>query len=427
MSSLLPLASYNLELKPFTPQPCQAEDFPVTVRITLASIDPESVDDKNEPSTLRILKKSAVFSDDESDDESDDDECNDDECDGCEKNTEKNGENDDDKNEDEDESDDDDDDDVEDDEAVEEHIICTLSPKTQYQQSLDLTILPDEEVFFVVTGSYTVHLTGNYVEHPNDDDEDDYVHGGSSDEYDSDEYDLTPDEDEIVDEEIDYDLDELDNVEDVEGKIEELVEEDEKMNEKKREAESEQETKSKKAKKEKSVKFNKELEQGPTGPAAEKVKAKKDVPEEKKKSEKKETKKDEKKVEKKDEKKTEKKEEKKVEKKKAVKTLPGGVIIEDKTIGTGPVCKKGQKVGVRYIGKLKNGKVFDKNTSGKPFHFGLGKGEVIKGWDVGVAGMAVGGERRIVIPAPMAYGSQKLPGIPANSELTFDVKLISIK
>lgn len=52
---------------------------------------------------------------------------------------------------------------------------------------------------------------------------------------------------------------------------------------------------------------------------------------------------------------------------------------------------------------------------------------MIKGWDVGVAGMAVGGERRIVIPAPMAYGSSKLPGIPANSELTFDVKLLSIK
>ena len=82
---------------------------------------------------------------------------------------------------------------------------------------------------------------------------------------------------------------------------------------------------------------------------------------------------------------------------------------------------------MRYIGKLKNGKVFDKNTSGKPFTFKLGQGEVIKGWDIGVAGMAVGGERRIVIPAPYAYGKQALPGIPANSELTFDVKLVSMK
>jgi FK506-binding nuclear protein len=418
MSGLLPLASYNLELKPFTPQPCQAEDFPITVRITMASIDPEAVDEKKEPSTLRILKKSAIFADEgcadgcEHDSEDDDEDEDEEEQEETE---EKKIENDEDSNDDDE---DDDDDEVEDDEAIEEHVICTLSPKTQYQQSLDLTILPDEEVFFVVTGSYTIHLTGNYVDHPNDEDEDDYVYGTDEDDYDSeddDEYDLTPDEDEIIDEEIEYDLDELDNVEDIEGKIEELIEEDEK-NSKKREAESKSEAKeSKKAKKEKSVKFNKDLEQGPTGPAAEK---------ELKKQEKKETKKEEKKESKKELKKEVKKEEKK---KPAVKTLPGGVIIEDKTVGTGPVCKKGQKVGVRYIGKLKNGKVFDKNTSGKPFHFGLGKGEVIKGWDVGVAGMAVGGERRIVIPAPMAYGSQKLPGIPANSELAFDVKLLSIK
>lgn len=423
MSALLPLASYNLELQPFAPQPCQTEDFPITVRLTLASIDPEPVDTKKEPSTLRILKKSPVFSgeaddDDEDEDEDDEDDESDEEMEDDNENT-KGKQN----SESEGDSDDDDDDEIEDDEAIEEHVICTLSPSTQFQQTLDLTILPDEEVFFVVTGSYTVHLTGNYVEHPNDEDEDDYIYGdGSDDEYDDDEYDLTPDEDEI------YDLDDLNNVDDIEGKIEELVEDDEK-NLKKRESEQadEKETKKqKKEKKEKTVKFNKELEQGPTGPAAEEKKAeKKETKKESKKEEKKEEKKESKKEEKK---KAEKKEVKKEEKKKpAVKTLPGGVIIEDKTFGTGPVCKKGQKVGVRYIGKLKNGKVFDKNTSGRPFHFGLGKGEVIKGWDIGVAGMAVGGERRIVIPAPMAYGSQKLPGIPANSELIFDVKLLSIK
>lgn len=429
MSGLLPLASYNLELTPFSPQPCQSDDFPITVRITLASIDPEPVDDKKEPSTLRILKKTAVFGDDESDDESDDDESDDDSsddeeeedceksCDGCDtkdkkdKKKKKNDEEVDEDDEDDDEDDDDEDDEDLDDEGVEEHVICTLSPASQFQQTLDLTILPDEEVFFVVTGSYTIHLTGNYVDHPNDEDEDDYVYGTDEEDYDDDEYDLTPDEDEIIDDELEYDLDELDNVEDIEGKIEELVEEDEK-NSKKREAEEAEESESKKskkdkkAKKEKTVKFNKDLEQGPTGPAAEKESSKASKKEQK--EQKKEAKKEEK-------------------KKPAVKTLPGGVIIEDKTIGTGPVCKRGQKVGVRYIGKLKNGKVFDKNTSGRPFHFGLGKGEVIKGWDVGVAGMAVGGERRIVIPAPMAYGSSKLPGIPANSELTFDVKLLSIK
>ena len=438
MASLLPIASYNLELKPFSPQPCQNENFPVTVRITLASIDPEAVDDKKEPSTLRILKQADIFAGEDDDDDDDDDDEEDAEIKEEKVDEDDDGDEDDD-DEDDDEDDEDDEDDFEDDEAVEEHIICTLSPQTQYQQTLDVTILPDEKVFFVVTGSYTVHLTGNYINHPDDEDADDYVYGtDDEDDYDSDEYDLTPDEDEIIDD-IEYDLDELDNVEDIEGKIEELVEEDNKKRQADDEAVDVKDTKKAKkdSKKEKSVKFNKDLEQGPTGPAAEKKESKKeekkeDKKEKKAKETKKETKKEEKKEEKKEVKKEEKKEVKKEvkkeeKKKPAVKTLPGGVIIEDKTFGTGPVCKKGQKVGVRYIGKLKNGKVFDKNTSGKPFHFGLGKGEVIKGWDVGVAGMAVGGERRIVIPAPMAYGSTKLPGIPANSELTFDVKLLSIK
>ena len=109
------------------------------------------------------------------------------------------------------------------------------------------------------------------------------------------------------------------------------------------------------------------------------------------------------------------------------KTLLGGVITEDRKIGSGATAKSGNKVGIRYIGKLKNGKVFDKNTSGKPFSFKLGKGECIKGFDLGVTGMAVGGERRVIIPPKMGYGSQALPGIPANSELTFDIKLVSLK
>ncbi len=67
------------------------------------------------------------------------------------------------------------------------------------------------------------------------------------------------------------------------------------------------------------------------------------------------------------------------------------------------------------------------NKKGKPFAFKLGKGQVIKGWDVGVVGMAIGGERRLSVPAQLAYGSKALPGIPANSQLTFDVKLLEIK
>ena len=66
------------------------------------------------------------------------------------------------------------------------------------------------------------------------------------------------------------------------------------------------------------------------------------------------------------------------------------------------------------------------NKKGAPFRFTIGRGEVIKGWDIGIAGMSVGGERRINIPAKLAYGGKAQPGIPANSPLQFDVKLLQI-
>jgi len=103
------------------------------------------------------------------------------------------------------------------------------------------------------------------------------------------------------------------------------------------------------------------------------------------------------------------------------------VKITDVKVGTGPQAKKGKMVSMRYVGKLTNGKVFDSNSKGKPLTFNLGKGEVIKGWDQGIVGMQVGGERELVIPPNMAYGSAKQPGIPANSTLVFECKLLSIK
>jgi FK506-binding nuclear protein len=109
------------------------------------------------------------------------------------------------------------------------------------------------------------------------------------------------------------------------------------------------------------------------------------------------------------------------------RTLAGGLQVTDAKKGDGPVAKNGKKVGMRYIGKLANGKVFDSNTKGSPLVFTLGRGEVIKGWDIGVAGMAVGGERKLVIPAALAYGKKGTQGIPGNSVLHFDVKLVSVK
>lgn len=84
------------------------------------------------------------------------------------------------------------------------------------------------------------------------------------------------------------------------------------------------------------------------------------------------------------------------------KVLEGGVQIEEIRFGNGAPAKPGKFVGVYYIGKLKNGKKFDSAMSGDGFKFRLGKGEVIKGWDVGILGMKVGGKRKITIPPNMA-------------------------
>lgn len=83
------------------------------------------------------------------------------------------------------------------------------------------------------------------------------------------------------------------------------------------------------------------------------------------------------------------------------RVLSGGVQIEELTVGNGQPAKSGKFVSVYYVGKLKNGKKFDSTQNGEGFKFRLGAGEVIKGWDIGVAGMKVGGKRRITVPAAM--------------------------
>ncbi|KAI1142715.1 hypothetical protein F5Y05DRAFT_408159 [Hypoxylon sp. FL0543] len=293
---------------------------------------------------------------------------------------------------------------------LEELVVCTLDTERNYQQPLDITIGPNEEVFFVVKGTHTVHLTGNYVVDPEES--------------------VSGDEDsdlELLEDSEESEVDELDDIQDprvteIESDEEEapkLIAAETKKGKNKRPAEDEtegldemmakaEETKlSKKQQKklknnkgepvakeeakdtpskgDKKVQFAKNLEQGPTGSAAAEKKA---AP--------------------------------------SVKTVQG-VTIDDRKVGSGRVVKKGNKVDVRYIGKLQDGKVFDANKKGKPFSFSVGKGEVIKGWDIGIQGMAVGGERRITIPAHLAYGSKAIPGIPANSTLIFDVKLLAIK
>lgn len=100
-------------------------------------------------------------------------------------------------------------------------------------------------------------------------------------------------------------------------------------------------------------------------------------------------------------------------------------MIEDIRPGKGPEAKLGKKVSVYYEGRLKsNNKMFDSTKSGDGFKFILGKGEVIRGWDIGIVGMKVGTKRRITCPPNCAYGPKGSPPvIPPNATLVFDVEL----
>ncbi|MDP3403019.1 MAG: FKBP-type peptidyl-prolyl cis-trans isomerase [bacterium] len=108
--------------------------------------------------------------------------------------------------------------------------------------------------------------------------------------------------------------------------------------------------------------------------------------------------------------------------------LPTQLMIADIVVGTGAEATKGSTVTVNYTGALPDGTVFDSSVGRGPFTFGLGAGQVIRGWDEGVAGMKVGGKRRLVIPADMAYGNQAVGDvIPANATLLFEVELLGVQ
>ncbi|KAG7437876.1 FK506-binding protein 4 [Fusarium oxysporum f. sp. raphani] len=443
--SAVPGPVYGLEVPPGEILIPATMEFPASFRITMAAVDPteepEADGEGNIPtvprSTLRLVKRALPGLDEDEDDEiddeymkallagSDDEEDSDEEANGgpsdpvkakkqrqaaaIKKLLESAQEESDEEMEDakpngkakgkakateEDEDEDDDsDDDSEEGADLENFVICTLDTERNYQQPLDITVNHGEKVFFVVTGTHTIYLTGNYIM---DDDEDE-------DDEDEDDYDLSPDELEYALEGEESDeSDELDGVQDPRGKnkraaeeategLDELISKDDaklsKKQQKKLKNNKGEAVATEEKKDARKVQFAKNLEQGPTG-SAEKAKQGKATT--------------------------------------GVKVVQG-VTIDDRTIGNGRTVKNGDTVGVRYIGKLQNGKQFDANKKGKPFSFKAGKGQVIKGWDIGVIGMAIGGERRLTIPAHLAYGSRGLPGIPANSTLIFDVKLLEIK
>ena len=114
-------------------------------------------------------------------------------------------------------------------------------------------------------------------------------------------------------------------------------------------------------------------------------------------------------------------------------TTPSGLRIIDVKLGTGPVPQAGQTVTVNYTGWLfvdgKKGKKFDSSLDrGQPFSFTLGQGQVIKGWDEGLATMHVGGKRTLIIPPDLGYGARGAGGdIPPGATLIFDVDLLGVK
>ncbi|KAG2172883.1 hypothetical protein INT43_000233 [Umbelopsis isabellina] len=345
-----------------------------------------------------------------------------------------------------------------------EFVLCSLCPDKREQQSLDHTFVEGEEVTFMATGKNTVHLTGNYVpdqeededemEIPpelaalaarmqagqeidadedvdgmtgatvqsneltkllnpgvdvldSDEDDDDYESGDSDDDGEEDDEDEDDEQDDEVAaeandvEEEDEDEEEEDDDEDEDEEMitavlngEDSDESDDASEGESEEEESEEEIDEKALAKEILAKNKRSPMEASDVPVAKKQKAE-------------------------------------VSAKPAtnsVRNLSNGMIIEELKAGKGEKAKAGKRVSMRYIGKLQNGKVFDKNVSGSPFTFSLGRGEVIKGWDIGVAGLQVGGERKLTIPAALAYGKRGSPPvIPPNATLIFTVKLLAIK
>ncbi len=104
-----------------------------------------------------------------------------------------------------------------------------------------------------------------------------------------------------------------------------------------------------------------------------------------------------------------------------------GLVVQDETVGAGAEAKAGSLVSVNYTGKLENGTVFDTSVGKAPIQFPLGQGYVIKGWELGLLGMKVGGKRLLIIPPDMAYGDKATGPIPANSTLIFEVELVGVK
>jgi FKBP-type peptidyl-prolyl cis-trans isomerase FkpA len=110
-------------------------------------------------------------------------------------------------------------------------------------------------------------------------------------------------------------------------------------------------------------------------------------------------------------------------------TTSSGLVIDEITLGEGDEAQAGRMVSVHYTGWLTNGSKFDSSVDrNEPFDFPLGRGHVIRGWDEGVAGMKVGGKRKLTIPHELGYGERgSPPKIPGKATLLFDIELLEVK
>ncbi len=110
--------------------------------------------------------------------------------------------------------------------------------------------------------------------------------------------------------------------------------------------------------------------------------------------------------------------------------MENGLQIQDLKVGTGSEAKAGDTITVNYIGSLENGTVFDASAKhGGPATFQIGVGQLIKGWDIGIPGMKIGGKRKLIVPPSLGYGSRDVGNgaIPPNSTLTFEVELLAVQ
>ena len=109
-------------------------------------------------------------------------------------------------------------------------------------------------------------------------------------------------------------------------------------------------------------------------------------------------------------------------------TTASGLIVQEIAVGDGALAEAGRRVSVHYSGWLSDGTPFDSSLErGQPFEFRLGAGQVIAGWDEGVAGMRVGGKRKLTIPPQLGYGPRGAGGvIPPNAVLVFEVELLAV-